>query len=77
MKKVLYRLPPNMKIFTIVDWCQENSIPMLFMASDTAVELSRYTRRECRKYYSEMSSTYVNDYLIIRDCDYELVRLRF
>lgn len=72
MKTVKYKLPDGINIHTIVDWCSANSIPMVFMDG-----IRLLCRRECKVAFLDGTKTIKTDLLILRECDYEIVRLRF
>lgn len=91
MKTVEYPLPQNLGILDIVEWCEQNSVPMLYVEVIFGEQLdqhgnvtvtsekqtARYSRRDCRKYFAQDSVSYKYDSIIIREQDYALVRLRF
>lgn len=90
MKTIIFRLASRVHILEIVQWCEDNRIPVVFYQSHSTLGIAevepsrrridgilRYSRRECYHYFSEAAYTGLYDGLLIRDCDYELVRLRF
>lgn len=74
MKTIKHALPPNLSILDIANWCEDNRIPMLF----GSMGLDWWSRRGIlndEMLYTDM--TMHDDYLIVRECDYALVKLRF
>lgn len=58
-------------------WCEDNSIPVLFVPIGFNSEAIRFSRAECRVYFDQDTPIEENDYILIRESDYAMVRLRF
>lgn len=72
MKTISYLLPVGLRIGTVATWCRKNSIPALFKYGEyKKTPLKHWLNAE------DLTNEYDQDTLIIRDSDYEMVRLRF
>lgn len=56
-------------------WCRDNGIPALLAYKRHSKV--HWNIRLAKRDYETNDVTYRHDYLIVRECDYELVRLRF
>lgn len=72
MKRARYVLPAGIAIRDIARWCGENDVPMIY-----SLDSIRWGRKACLRDFLSDAKTVHPDTLIIREQDYELVRVRF
>lgn len=75
-QRIRHPLPEGLRIFAVLRWCRENDIPALF-AFDVTDRQSETCGSRAWLDNADLTSPDVGDSLIVRECDYELVRLRF
>lgn len=75
MKTIKYLPPSGIPVAEIGSWCRDNRIPLIVLQRDYYGTPIRWPSRNLYKW--GILRTYDSSYLVIRECDYTLVKLRF
>jgi hypothetical protein len=76
-RRVMHRLPDQVMIADVLTWCRDNSIPALLAVRSLGRDGWNIRGRPFWMSSTFATSELDRDSLIVRECDYPLVRLRW